>query len=255
MAGAVPVAQEPSKQQVEKPAVQEPDIIASIQEYREALEIGKQQLARMTHLSPPAIRNFLVNDMYPILSDVLGAVEWYVMDLNARLETVEETVGVEEPSEAVLPTFSIELIDFIGTSVQIFGKTLGWATEKKDTQTLLLLQELIANAPLLMAHIQDITMEEVEVEVEEVAEEEAEADIPEVLEPKQDVAQPSPVAELKTESVEEVTEAPTAEKEDVVRSIQEVPKVEDQPTETKPVEVISVPQPVVDESKQIADEK
>jgi hypothetical protein len=207
MTEATPVTPQNDQQEL----VLEPDEqFKTLQDHINEIEYDKKRLSKLTHLNPSVILNILLNDLYPLLAGILKSSEYYVMDLNSRLQTVEETVGVEEATEALSPEFAEELNSFIIKSLQVFGKATEWANEKKDSNFLYVLQELIVQAPVLISHIQDIASEEEEEdeELEEAPVEELEEDdetIPEVLEPKpQPEPQPQPqVEETKPSEPEE----------------------------------------------------
>jgi len=162
----------------------------------DALKMGQKQLKNKQFGNAAALRNFLVMDLYPILIELADFANWYIGDLNDRIVTLEESDG--EGGEGLDPEFAEQLINFIGMSLQVFGLIL--RAPNVNPELLQTTQLLVAQAPALIARIQEITMvddDDADDEYdddEEVEPEEAEPI--EVLEPKKqaEARKPAPDA-------------------------------------------------------------
>ena len=140
------------------------------------LEAAMENLKRMPNLNPQSLRLHMLNDLYPILVDFAKASDWYTGDLHARVTEVEEEVG-EDDGEGLTPEFAAQLIEFIGISLQLFGVMVNLC--KNDPEVIGKVQILIAQAPGIIAKIQEITLVDDDDEDDEEDEEE-----PEVQEPR-----------------------------------------------------------------------
>lgn len=125
---------------------------------KEALIMGQAQLKRIPHLNPESLRRFLLADLYPILIEIADYANWYVGDLHNRVMGIEigESDGFQ--GEALSPETAEQLINFVGMSLQIFGVIL--QSPKADPRLIQTAQLLTAQAPGLIAKVQDITMSE-----------------------------------------------------------------------------------------------
>lgn len=135
---------------------------------KEALLIGQSQLKRIPKINPEAMRQFLANDLYPILIEIADYSNWYVGDLHNRVMGLEMNESDGYAGEALSPETAEELINFIGMSLQIFGVIL--QSPKADPRLIQTAQLLTTQAPGLIAKVQDITM------IEEPDEDEDEED-------------------------------------------------------------------------------
>ena len=153
----------------------------------ENIDAMSESLKRMKDLNPQSLRMFLLNDLFPLLKDWADTCNWYTGDLHARVSEVEEEVG-GEAGEGLDPEFAGQLIEFIGVSLQLFGVLVNVC--KNDLAVLGKVQLLIAQAPGLIAKIQEITLEEQEDEDEDDEDDEEDEGDAEVLEPKGQQATP-----------------------------------------------------------------
>lgn len=206
---------------------------------KEALVIGQGQLKRIPKINPEAMRQFFVNDLYPILIEIADYSNWYVGDLHNRVMGLELEESDGYAGEALSPETAQELIEFIGMSLQIFGVIL--QSPKADPRLRDTAQALTVKAPGLIAKVQDITMlEEPDEDEEEYDDEEAEdfedeeeanAQPTEVLEPskrepvkasadagEQEVKGSNGAGEKKEESSAEEAQAASDESEPVSES-------------------------------------
>jgi len=159
--------------------------------------MGQKQLKNKQFGNAAALRNFLVMDLYPILIELADFANWYIGDLNDRIMTLEESDG--EGGEGLDPEFAEQLINFIGMSLQVFGLIL--RAPKVNPELLQTTQLLVAQAPALIARIQEITMVDADDDEydddEEVEPEEAEPI--EVLEPKKQAEAQKPAPDASEE--------------------------------------------------------
>lgn len=168
---------------------------------KDALMMGQQQISRIPHVSAQSLRAFLSQDLYPVLVELADYANWYVGDLHQRIVALEENSD-QSGGEGIDPEFAEQLINFIGMSLQIFGVVI--QVKGADPKLLHMAQLLIAQAPGLIARIQEITLVEMDDEDDEddVDENDDNEEPPEILEPvKQKMAQENTPA----------TEAPVAE--------------------------------------------
>lgn len=153
-----------------------------------------QMFAKMTKLSPQAVRMFLVNDLYPLLVRVMDTTEWYVMDLNTRLLEVEENA---EAGSGLTEDQGQNLIEFIGRSVNLFSLLMQWAKQSSiliPDELVSEMQVLVVQAPGLMANVQDAVAEEEEEYDEEEDEDESVVSDEDMVEPGT-AAEPAVAAE------------------------------------------------------------
>ena len=157
------------------------------------LQAMSESLRKMKELNPQTLRMHLLNDLYPLLIDFANTSHWYVGDLHGRVSEVEEEVG-GDTGEGLDPEFAAQLIEFIGISLQLFGVLVNVC--KGDPEVIGKVQLLIAQAPGLIAKINDLTLEEEDDDDEDEDDEDEEEDEDiEVLEPtKAKPSTPAPEA-------------------------------------------------------------
>lgn len=196
-----PEAQEPEAQESEEEESAQTNFIEII----DAFTMGKAQLTRLKQANNPTVmRQFLLNDLYPILIEMATLCNWYTGNLHDRVSDLEDDQGADE---GISPEFAAELMEFIGISLQVFGELIPLMQARPDMMHKV--QVLVTQAPGLMAKIQDATM----AEEEEEEEEEEEKEVPEVVEPtfqKKPEEEPPPAAAAEAPEVPEAPEAPEA---------------------------------------------
>jgi hypothetical protein len=236
--------QPPEDSEVQEPEVQEPEAQEPEEEEEEdaaqtnfveiieALTMGKGQLSQLKQANNgQVLRQFMLNDLYPILLEMANLCNWYIGNLHDRVSDLEEEQG---PGEGISPEFAAELMEFIGISLQVFGELIPMIQTRPDM--LHKVQLLVAQAPGLMARIQDATM----TEEEEEEEEEEEKEVPEVVEPtSQKSASPqTPAAAEPTAEPEQPTEEAAPTPAEPEQPAAPTPAEPEQPAEA--VESISV---------------
>lgn len=122
---------------------------------KDALVMGRKQLQSKHFGNAANLRQFLIMDLYPILIEITDFANWYVGDLHNRVMGLEMGEGGES-GEGLDPETAEQLINFIGMSLQIFGVIL--QSPKADPKLLQVAQVLTAQAPGLIAKVQEITM-------------------------------------------------------------------------------------------------
>jgi len=227
-----PEVQEPESQEPEEEEEEEGEDEETAQtnfvEIIDALMMGKGQLANLKQANnSQVLRQFLLNDLYPILLEMASHCNWYIGNLHDRVTYLEEEQG---QGDGISPEFAAELMEFIGVTLQIFGELIPIIQTRPDM--LHRVQILVAQAPSLMARIQDATMTDDEEEEEE--EEEEEQEVPEVVEP----------ASQKPAEVSQTPEPPAVEPQSEPKPPEEAPQVsapepepEPEPAEPQPEEV------------------
>jgi hypothetical protein len=162
------------------------------------LEEATERLARSTHLSPQSLRDWLVNDLVPIFSDVMKASEWYVIDLHENVLELQDSVGEEEgAADSLSPEFGAQIVEFIGRSVQLLGGVAP-ILQGKHPKMLEELQLLVAVAPGLLSNVQeaisidDEDLEDEDDEDEEDYEDEGEEEEEEVADVEEEVVDAAP---------------------------------------------------------------
>jgi hypothetical protein len=187
---------------------------------KDALEMGQKQLKSIPHVNPESLRRFLQMDLYPILIELADFANWYVGDLHNRLLSMEQEIE-GGGGEGLDPEFAEQLLNFIGMSLQVFGVII--RATNANPELLQTTQILVAQAPGLIARIQEITMvdddadydDEDEEDEDEEAEAEEAGEPVEVLEPRKKTepaaeaaAEPEAQPEPETEPAAEATAAP-----------------------------------------------
>jgi hypothetical protein len=183
------------------------------------LEEATERLARSTHLSPQSLRDWLVNDLVPIFSDVMKASEWYVIDLHENVLELQDSVGEEEgAADSLSPEFGAQIVEFIGRSVQLLGGVAP-ILQGKHPKMLEELQLLVAVAPGLLSNVQeaisidDEDLEDEDDEDEEDYEDEGEEEEEEVADVEEEVVDAAPAAVEPVEAAPAEPEAAPAEPE------------------------------------------
>jgi hypothetical protein len=181
------------------------------------LEEATERLARSTHLSPQSLRDWLVNDLVPIFSDVMKASEWYVIDLHENVLELQDSVGEEEgAADSLSPEFGAQIVEFIGRSVQLLGGVAP-ILQGKHPKMLEELQLLVAVAPGLLSNVQeaisidDEDLEDEDDEDEEDYEDEGEEEEEEVADVEEEVVDAAPAAVEPVEAAPAEPEAAPAE--------------------------------------------
>ena len=131
---------------------------------KDALIMGQKQLQSKQFGNASNLKQFLIMDLYPILIEITDFANWYVGDLHNRVMGLEMNEG-GDGGEALSPETAEQLINFIGMSLQIFGVIL--QSPKADPKLIQVAQILTAQAPGLIAKVQEITMSEEDEEDEE----------------------------------------------------------------------------------------
>jgi len=188
---------------------------------KDALMMGQQQISRIPHVSAQSLRAFLSQDLYPVLVELADYANWYIGDLHQRVANLEDNAD-QSDGEGLEPEFAEQLFNFIGMSLQIFGVLV--QVKGADPKLIHMAQVLIAQAPGLLAKIQEITLVEVDDDdddVDDADDDDMVDEPPEVIEPSKQrvVTAPVPAAEevdssdLAVKAVVEdaVPSSPTAE--------------------------------------------
>lgn len=222
-----PEVQEPEVQEPEEEGEEEEEEAAQTNflEIIDALTMGSRQLGQLKQANNgQVLRQFLLNDLYPILIEMANLCNWYTGNLHDRVSDLEEG---QEPGEGISPEFAAELMEFIGISLQVFGELIPLIQTRPDM--LHRVQLLVAQAPGLMARIQDATM--AEEEEEEYEEEEESQEVPEVVEP---------TAQKPAEQAAEPAPEPTPEPVPEQQAVEPAPEPVAEEAATESVESISV---------------
>jgi hypothetical protein len=204
---------------------------------KDALVMGRKQLQSKHFGNAANLRQFLIMDLYPILIEITDFANWYVGDLHNRVMGLEMGEG-GDGGEALAPETAEQLINFIGMSLQIFGVIL--QSPKADPKLLQVAQILTAQAPGLIAKVQEITMSEEDEDEDEDYEDEDYEDGDEDSEDSEvedePGAEPTEVLEpRKREPVQAVPEQPEAQKAETEAPAEASVSVE-KPAEVTPVE-------------------
>ena len=218
--------------EVQEPEVQEPEAEeneaegtaqTSFIEIVEALTMGQGQLSRLKQAnSPQVLRQFLLNDLYPILIEMGNLCNWYVGNLHDRVSDLEEDQGM---GEGISPEFANDLMQYIGVSLQVFGELIPLI--QTNPEMLHKVQLLVAQAPGLMSRIQDATM----VEDDDDDDDDIEEDVPEVIEPTSQQEEKSASPEVDTSAPAQPAPEPEASPNVTAPASEESPNVTSVPVE------------------------
>ena len=112
----------------------------------------------------------LAFDIIPVISEFFRVQEWYIYDLHSRLTLLENNADENEVdivSETIGPDLAIQLIEFIGQAVQIFGIVINNDQMKKNLDLVAQITQLTLQAGPLINYVQEITGEELSADEDE----------------------------------------------------------------------------------------